>query len=372
MGKLHLKIDRTSSRSLTDQLADALRTAIVSGKLKDGDRLPTREELIAETGVGKNVAHAAVARLVAEGLVCSRPRVGCRVIRSNARPMRGHVLEVVTGSELPFWNVQFSETFKRTLYDAHISCSSMGLVYDSRNRFDPGSLEYELAHRPDLVLIKTSGSRVAGIRRYFDRKGIPYVLFFESVRGRHPLMLWENPPEDHSCLDEFVADCRKSGIRSVLWFCSTSKGKLDPRPALEAAGIAVESMASFADGKVKGLGLDQYVAQACARMSARIRRGPLCDLLFVTDDYLAMGAIPALLENGIRIPQDLKLVTYYNNGFGPHLTKSLARIEADYAAIAQILAKGVVSWFRTGAFPPMVLPPLKYIRGETFPVKNRH
>lgn len=367
MGKLHLKIDRTSSRSLTDQLTDGLRTGILSGKLKDGDRLPTRQQLVDETGVSKNVVQTVVARLVAEGLVCSRPHVGCRVIRPNAHPMRGHVLEVVTGSEQPFWNVRFSEAFKRALYDARIGCSSMGLVYDGRNRFDSGPLEYELAHRPDLVLIKTSGSRVAGIQRFFDRKGIPYLLLEKSVRGTHPLMLWERPAVDISCLDDFVSDCRKAGVRSVLWFSSAMKSKLDPRPALEAAGIAVESLTSFPDGKARALGLDGYMAQACARMAERVRRGPLCDLLFVTDDYLAMGAIPALLEQGIRIPQDLKFVTYYNSGFGPILTKSLARIEADYAENARLLARGVVTWFKTGSFPPVVLPPLRYVRGETFP-----
>lgn len=370
MGKLGIKIDRASSRTLTDQLTDGLRTAIRIGNLKDGETLPTREELVARLGVSKNVVQTAVARLVAEGLVCSRPHSGCRVIRSGNRPMRGHVLEVVTGSELPFWNAQFSETFKRTLYAAHIGCSSMGLVYDRNNRFDPGQFEYELVHRPDLVLIKPSDSRVAGIQRFFDRKGIPYVLLAKSVRGPHPLMLWEGPPTDVSCLDDFVADCRKSGVRSVLWFCSTLKGRLDPRPALEAAGIAVESLSSFPNGKAKALGLDGYMAQACARMAERVRRAPMCDLLFVTDDYLAMGAIPALLEQGVRIPQDLKFVTYYNSGFGPILTKSLARIEADYAFIAQSLANGVITWFKTCTFPPVSIPPLKYVRGETFPVNE--
>ena len=370
MGKLGIKIDRASSRTLTDQLTDGLRTAIRIGNLKDGETLPTREELVARLGVSKNVVQTAVARLVAEGLVCSRPHSGCRVIRSGNRPMRGHVLEVVTGSEQPFWSVRFSEAFKRALYDAHIGCSSTGLVYDSRNRFDPGPLEYELAHRPDLVLLKASGSRVAGIQRYFDRKGIPYVLFFESSCGRHPLMLWKKPPEDYSCLDEFVSDCRRSGVRSVLWFRSTSKSWLDPRWALEAAGIAVESLTCFADGKSCIFELDQYMVRACACLSERIRRGPLCDLVFVTDDYLAMGAIAALQGSGVRIPHDVKFVTYYNNGFGPIVAKSLARVEREFNEVARVLANGVIEWFKSGEFPQVAIPPLKYVRGETFPVNE--
>ena len=369
MGKLGIKIDRASSRTLTDQLTDGLRTAIRIGNLKDGETLPTREELVARLGVSKNVVQTAVARLVAEGLVCSRPHSGCRVIRSGNRPMRGHVLEVVTGSELPFWNVRFSETFKRTLYDAHISCSSMGLVYDSRNRFDPGQLEYELVRRPDLVLVKSSKDRVTGIQRFFDRKGIPYVVWGMSPRGTHPLMLGVLAKEPYAALGDFVRDCRVRHVRSVLWFAGTNKSQLNPRPLLESAGIAVETLLTFPNGKSSDLCLDQYVARACACMAERVRRGPLCDLLFAADDYLAMGAISALLANGVRIPQDVRLVTYYNCGFGPVLPISLARVEYDHAAAARIVARGVVDWFKTGEFPKLVIPGLKYVQGDSFPVK---
>ena len=372
MGKLGIKIDRASSRTLTDQLTDGLRTAIRIGNLKDGETLPTREELVARLGVSKNVVQTAVARLVAEGLVCSRPHSGCRVIRPGSRPMRGHVLEVVTGSELPFWNVRFSESFRRTLYEARISCSGLGLVYDRNNRFDRGQLEYELARRPDIVVIKSTDDRVAGIQRYFDQKGIPYVLMRPSSGGRHPFLQCELKGADSRAIEEFVADCRASDVHSVLCLSSTGRISIDPRPALESAGIAVESMTSFKGGKSVDLDLDVYMAQARDCMLERLKRGPLCDLLFSSDDYLTMGALPALLENGVRIPQDLRVVTYYNSGFGPILTKTFARIERDYRSVGCKLAEGVIAWFKTGKVPPLTMPTFEYVRGETFPVVEQN
>ena len=117
-------------------------------------------------------------------------------------------------------------------------------------------------------------------------------------------------------------------------------------------------------------GLGQYMTFARDCMLERLRKGGLCDLLFVADDYLTMGAIPALLEGGVRIPEDLRLVTYYNKGFGPILTKTLARIEGDPEGIAQDLAWGIIEWFRTDRFPRLEIPLPKYIRGETFPVPD--
>ena len=104
------------------------------------------------------------------------------------------------------------------------------------------------------------------------------------------------------------------------------------------------------------------------RMLERMKKGPLCDLLFVADDHLALGVIPALLESGVRIPEDLKLVTQYNKGFGLVLTKLLARIECDPAATAAEFARGVTEWVKTERFPELRLPHYVYVRGGTFPV----
>ena len=61
---MKISIDRDCGKTLTDQLTDALRSAIYSGKWKCGECLPTREELMAMCGVSRNVVQSAVKRLV--------------------------------------------------------------------------------------------------------------------------------------------------------------------------------------------------------------------------------------------------------------------------------------------------------------------
>ena len=131
-----MDIDRGCGRSLTDQLVDALRVAVRLGRWKEGERLPTREELMASCGVSRNVVQAAVRRLVAEGLVVTRPRLGCIVARPSRRPVRGVVLEIDTSSGVPYGNACFSAAFQRALASSLIGLSC-GCGINSSNKIRP-------------------------------------------------------------------------------------------------------------------------------------------------------------------------------------------------------------------------------------------
>ena len=371
MAKAKISIDRESGRSLTDQIVDELRAAVRFGRWKAGERLPTREELMAMCGVSRNVVQAAVRRLVAEGLVVTRPRLGCIVTRPSRRPIRGVVLEVDTGSGIPYWNACFSAALRRALGGERINCRIVGLSYDRDDKmcsFDQEQLEYELAQRPDLVLVKSSQSRTARLQRLLDGHDVPYVMITRPASGRHRQMLWGGCCDSTIDYSGFVADCVRTKVRSVMWLAYTAHAEVNPCEALEKAGIAVEKMLSWKESMGYNLELEQFMAAGRDRMLARLKKGPLCDLLFIADDYLAMGAIAALLESGVRIPKDVRLVTYYNKGFGPVLTKTLARIEGNPEASARECARCIVEWFKTDCFPKLNMPQTVYVRGETFPV----
>lgn len=63
-------------RTLTDQVADALREAINNGRFLPGSQLPTEADLQREHGVSRNTVRQALARLANEGLTVSTPRKG--------------------------------------------------------------------------------------------------------------------------------------------------------------------------------------------------------------------------------------------------------------------------------------------------------
>ena len=58
--------------SVSRQIADQLRAAIVEGRLKIGERLPTEDELAQRFGVSRPSVREALKRLAAQNLVRAR------------------------------------------------------------------------------------------------------------------------------------------------------------------------------------------------------------------------------------------------------------------------------------------------------------
>lgn len=67
------------SRPTYQRVADQLRRRIIAGEYTPGDKLPSRQDLAEEFGVGRRVAADAVQQLVGEGYVVSRSGSGSYV-----------------------------------------------------------------------------------------------------------------------------------------------------------------------------------------------------------------------------------------------------------------------------------------------------
>jgi DNA-binding transcriptional MocR family regulator len=83
LSDLQLRIDRATG-GLADQVAVELRTAIRSGRLVGGTRLPASRELASDLGTSRGVVVEAYEQLVAEGFLVSRQGSGTRVAHVQA------------------------------------------------------------------------------------------------------------------------------------------------------------------------------------------------------------------------------------------------------------------------------------------------
>ncbi|WP_019854898.1 PLP-dependent aminotransferase family protein [Actinopolyspora mortivallis] len=86
--ELVIELDRTASRPLAVQLADALRRAATRGQLRTGDRLPSTRALARHLSVSRTVTAAAYDQLHAEGWISGRRGSGTYV--TAAPPGSGH------------------------------------------------------------------------------------------------------------------------------------------------------------------------------------------------------------------------------------------------------------------------------------------
>ena len=86
--------------------------------------------------------------------------------------------------------------------------------------------------------------------------------------------------------------------------------------------------------------------------------------LMLGNEAIARG----LYEAGVRIPEDVKIVSVSNVGNGPVLRNGVARIEFDPFAQGDHVAEVVVRFLASGRFPADAEYGPRYIPDDTFPV----
>ena len=77
-----IAVDRTVSKALHRQIYDAYRAAIVDGRLRPGQRIPSTRVLASEIGISRFPVLNAYAQLLAEGYLEGRVGAGTRISRS--------------------------------------------------------------------------------------------------------------------------------------------------------------------------------------------------------------------------------------------------------------------------------------------------
>lgn len=97
----------------------------------------------------------------------------------------------------------------------------------------------------------------------------------------------------------------------------------------------------------------------------------LPELMFFTDDYVAAGALAAFLQVGVRIPEDLKVVSLANAGLGPVYPMTLTRMVNDGMIHGEALAETVVAILaKRRVRGEMKVGPV-YVTGESFPLPDK-
>ena len=349
-----LSIDRRNPTTLTQQVSALIRRGVSEGHFKDGAVLPSRAELSRKLGVGECVVRAGLDALVDEGLLVSRRGIGYVVACCRQRAASGRVL-VIRLAHLDSYGFSVANRiFLSELTDAGyaVTCVYLG----PRSSANLGAVRRALRLRPDFIVFRARLPARSPLVRLVARSGVPFL---------HSGLKNTSAAKFGKATEAFVAACRSRGVHSVGLVLFGRDGLTDAEGLLKEHGIWVETIETEADRAVT---LEEIQRAGMLAMRKRLRLGtPLPDVLLFCDDYLTLGALPVLLEAGVRIPEDVSLVTLSNRGFGPVFTKSLARIEYDAAANATAFAKGVVKWLRTGVFAADASVPAVYQPGETFP-----
>ena len=360
------KVDRAAPGTLSKQMADGVREAIASGHFKPGDILPTILEWSHLLGVSIRVPERAVATLVREGLLIAQKGVGCIVNPRKKSVWIGRVLVVIPdGDHIFYYNVIVGR-LRANLSMAGYLFTQVTVICRPDGRYDFRQLAHELRTKPDFTLIFEDRPTIA---RFLSKSGSPFGVFAKTPCTLPGCVA--NFRIDHgAAVPEFVAHCVRAGVRSVLQVSSaaTASQLFDAVPALLEAGVQA--------GKREIPGDPHFVAAEAAAQGAlsafRARlsaegRAWLPDVLLFLDDFRATGALVAMQEAGIRIPDDVKVVSLANKGLGPVYPVPITRIEYDGFRIGDTLSRAVCAFLAGRKIRSSLcsISP-EYIVGESF------
>ena len=364
---LPFKVDRDNPRSLTAQLVDGFRQAIEFGYYKAGEPIPTLAELVKLTGVCPVVVRSAIRRLKAEGLLNPRAGIGTVVLGPKKKVWKGSVL-IVT-HEIPdnFYNaILIGKLSKELMWNDYL-VTKTAVLLGPDGKPDYSQLELLLSLSPTLVV--GFGDQMGAISKVIAKSGVAFMTFgTESFPA--PKYKGNVSFDQMAGLTDFVAHCRRTGVKTIMEV-SMDERNATCQKAFEKAGIEymhwhISRVRTELDteGPEKS-NATRRVMEACEKRLAHGKKW-LPDLLFFQDENGATGALTAFDHNGVKVPEDVKFVTWSPFGGLPIYWKSVTRLESDPHADGNVLAKYVLDVLKGKKLPDNAVIGSTYKIGETF------
>ena len=368
---LPFRFDGTRRSGLSDQLADGLRQAILTGSIKPGETLPTILEWAKILDVSIRVPEAAIARLVSEGLVVARRRRGCVVAeRGNAPNWRGHVLVVVPDDDACYYsNVQLGCVRSRLSEAGYLVTSLTVLLKEGTKEsfdYDLAPLEFALRQSVDLAVLIFNYRRT-GIARAVARSGVPFVEFADAEPCRLKGCVGSVCLDKATAMRQLEERCRAAGVSRVMQVGAYASN-YDADFFRKMKGVKFSNWRT--ERNIADFGVNESMVRGAMesfrRRLAEKGRNWLPELFYFTDDHVTTGALMALLEAGIRVPGDVRVVTMANWGLGPVFPVALTRLEMNPYTHGEALAQMALYYLKYRTPQGRRSVPLQYIEGESF------
>ena len=346
------------AKSLADQVYSFVKDEISNGHLKAGDALPAIKDIAAATGLTFRTARGVVERLAREKYVRSRPRVGTVVMPRDIHIVRGRVLFALPDVDASsFHATQIADTLRKKMADEGFALTTVVFPKDMRRSLS--FLKNELSNSPDLAVVLYAPPHV---RVCLRDAGVKCVFVYGSDPGV-AAGTWIRFSAD-GAISSFVGHCCRSGVSSVMQVRFDGNETPDAAPALSAAGIRSEwTVVPRLDvlGRYEGIKRSTYDTF----LEMPFERFP--EVFLFWEDFVAQGALLSFMKRGIRVPDDVKVVTLSNRGLGPVYPVPLTRMECDAAAVGEKVAEFVLSVLekRRALKVPVITP--QYVFGQTFP-----
>lgn len=354
------RLDHNSALSLSDQMADGFRQAILSGYYREGDVLPPIRELEKAFGVSLFVPREALSRLTREGLVNPRPHIGSVVTGGKASVRLGHVLLVIPDVPGAYYANAFGDVLHEKFAAAGYSFTRVTVLRRADGTYDFSGLDTELNRSIDLTILLFDAPVIA---RRLSKAGKAFISVGQGFCRLKGCVGNVYRPRNGAA-EEFFRHCRNAGVKSVMIADWNGEG-FSVFEGVGHPGVKVERLLVPSEGGGNRPGdIQRGAFESFMRIFRERRRLP--DLLFLVEDSVVAGALTAVLASRIDVPRRLGLAVWSHLGGCPAFPISLTRMEMDPYAHGAAVAEAALRRLRGGAFPSDVVLKPVYRVGDSF------
>jgi len=287
-----------------------LRQKITGGIFKEGDRLPTTEELAKAFECSVGMASKAIAMLVNEGLVEQRRGLGTRVLKSHS--VRLDAVAFIYPSEQHEGTRRIGQGFQDAAHevDRRVIMLSTGTDYRKEGEIIGRLGEFDVKGAVVYPVLPEPQDRV-----HFEQMllmcSFPVVLATALPGFRCAAVDQDGFHAGWTMTRHLLArGLKRIGFLSTYaWMPTLRENYLGYRQAMEEAGILIQPdwvvldpdmQPDFEHPLARGEGL---VSQFLHRAVEDCLEGVVC-----SDDFLALGCLAAARERGISVPDKFQVV----------------------------------------------------------------
>ena len=345
--------------NLVDALCRFIKEEITFGRITGGEKLPTIGEWCKATGLTFAQARRVTECLAREGYVCSRPHVGTVVLSRKGNVLRGRVLFTLPDIDMGRYHPsQIIDTLSRRLTAAGYAFSVATFSLDAADSL--AVLKSELLRATDLVIAARATPQV---QKVLAESGVDHFFLYGDKLESNDRPWIRISIED--ALAQFADHCLRAGVKHVAQVRYEGAETLDAQPALAERGID-SSWMTISCSK-EGWGRFDGIVHCGYEAFAAMSRTSIPELLLFWDGFFTQGATMAFLARGIKIPEDVKIVTLSHVGIGPVYVKSFTRIEINPVEAGEKVADFALAILTRGRIPRPLQVKSQYVIGETFP-----
>jgi DNA-binding LacI/PurR family transcriptional regulator/DNA-binding transcriptional regulator YhcF (GntR family) len=301
---LGIKIKR--SKVVWRQVADQVRKKILTKQLLPGTKLPSTAQMAAQIGTDVPTLHRALTELVCEGLITRTPRIGTHVAQWEKGLLR---LGVYHSRNI----LAHGGSVTHRVLEAEVQKAASALKISVQVWTDPRPaskqaealpvVDYAARERIIQALISTDSDETH--RKWFGKLPVPVAVLADSPTN--PISF------DHQNFFSVAVEALvKQGCRSAAFLCpfdQDSKWVTAFHAACAKAGLSTrpEWMQGAPDFQMTGNAQEPIAYQSLKRLWRQATRP---EGLIVYPDVFSPGIVMAILEEHVRVPQDLKVVLH--------------------------------------------------------------